>query len=202
MISGGRQRLLSVRQRAAHAVTTDEGEAKGLDAYEGTGSSISSQFHVLTENEWRTLRNIRLCALKDSPKNFLSTYEKEVVYQEAQWRREFSRGEWLVVAQPGNLVSGLIGAVHDDNIPSDGRYLEYLWVSPKLRRSGLATSLIRAALERLSASGIATAWLWILDGNEPARKLYEGCGFISTGERQPLKANPSRFEERMRLRLK
>jgi hypothetical protein len=45
------------------------------------------------------------------------------------------------------------------------------------------------------------AWLWILNGNDPALRLYEQFGFQSTNQRQPLPEQPSRYEERMRLRL-
>jgi ribosomal protein S18 acetylase RimI-like enzyme len=46
-----------------------------------------------------------------------------------------------------------------------------------------------------------TAWLWILNGNDPALRLYEQFGFQSTNRRQPLLKQPGRYEERMRLRL-
>jgi ribosomal protein S18 acetylase RimI-like enzyme len=56
-------------------------------------------------------------------------------------------------------------------------------------------------LDRLRAAGMVRAWLWVLGGNAPARRLYEALGFVSTGERQPLKKDPARYEERMTLPL-
>lgn len=164
-------------------------------------SSTPLQWRILTESEWRTLREVRLTALKDSPKSFLSNYTNEIAYDEARWREEFSRGEWIVAATDES-INGLIGITHGDDIGPDERYLEYLWISPAQRRTGIAARLIHTVLERLSSAGIASVWLWILDGNEPARELYNKCGFISTGERQPLKADPYRCEERMLFRLK
>jgi ribosomal protein S18 acetylase RimI-like enzyme len=131
----------------------------------------------------------------------LSNYDKELAYDENRWREEFSRGEWIIAVE-GESVDGLLGIARASDIGPDERYLEYLWISPKRRRSGLAENLIRASLERLAATGITVVWLWVLDGNEAARQLYEKCGFISTGERQPLRADPLRSEERMWLRLK
>jgi ribosomal protein S18 acetylase RimI-like enzyme len=52
-------------------------------------------------------------------------------------------------------------------------------------------------LDHLADEGVELAWLWVLDGNEAARRLYVTLGFTSTGERQPLPACPSRTEERM-----
>jgi ribosomal protein S18 acetylase RimI-like enzyme len=164
-------------------------------------SSTPVQWRVLTEPEWRSLRGARLTALKESPGSFLSSYDKESAFEQIRWREEFSRGEW-VIGLAGESIDGLLGITTASDISPDERYLEYLWISPRQRRSGLATNLIRATLERLAGAGINTVWLWILDGNEPARHLYEKCGFTSTGERQPLQADPSRSEERMRLRLK
>ncbi|HEY2575019.1 MAG TPA: GNAT family N-acetyltransferase [Streptosporangiaceae bacterium] len=159
------------------------------------------QWRILAEPEWWLLRKTRLIALRESPLCFLSSYEKEVAYDETQWREEFIRGDWITLGETDATMDGLIGVTHGDDISPNERYLEYLWISPKSRRSGIATNLMRTVLEMLRTTGIVTAWLWILDGNKPARELYEKLGFISTNERQPLAANPLRYEERMRLRL-
>ncbi len=152
---------------------------------------------MLTEDEWYRLRDVRLTALRDSPGAFLSSYETELAYGEYEWRAEFTRGEWTIVVEQGQVV-GLLGATRNTGPPSEERYLEYMWVSPEFRRSGVASNLIKIVFERLFRSGIIPVSLWILDGNEPARRLYERFGFVSTHERQPISANPSRSEERMR----
>jgi ribosomal protein S18 acetylase RimI-like enzyme len=180
---------------------TSEGTSAGADPHHVTGSLMPLQWHVLAESEWHILREARLTALKESPRCFLSNYEKELGYEQKRWREEFSRGEWTIATKEGDLIDGLMGATCSDDISSNERYLEYLWILPGSRRSGLATRLIHNVLGRLSASGIITAWLWILDGNEPARRLYEKFGFVSTNERQQLKADPLRYEERMKLKL-
>jgi ribosomal protein S18 acetylase RimI-like enzyme len=66
----------------------------------------------------------------------------------------------------------------------------------------VAQELVREMLARLRAGGVERVWLWVLGENDTARKLYEQLGFVSTGERQPLKKDPSRFEERMTLPLR
>jgi ribosomal protein S18 acetylase RimI-like enzyme len=167
----------------------------------GGAAASQLQWWVLNENQWRTLRGARLTALKESPQSFLSRYEVEANFGERRWRDEFSHGEWIIVGEEGKAIKALIGVVRGYDIPSADRYLEYLWVSPGLRRSKLATNLINAVLRRLEASGTGAVWLWILDGNEPARELYNKCGFITTGERHRPQANPSLWEERMNLRL-
>ena len=81
-------------------------------------------------------------------------------------------------------------------------YLEYLWVAPEFRRSGVASMLLRTVLDRLEGEGVHTVWLFILDGNKPAMRLYQRFGFQRTNERQPLPDHPAGSEERMRLRLR
>jgi ribosomal protein S18 acetylase RimI-like enzyme len=65
----------------------------------------------------------------------------------------------------------------------------------------VASMLLRTVLDRLSEAGVHTVWLYILDGNEPARRLYQRVGFQSTNDVQPLPGNPARSEELLRLNL-
>lgn len=154
----------------------------------------------LRQDEWQLLREVRLAALLDCPSFFLSTYEQELQYDEERWRTELAGGRWLVDLHEGR-PSALLGAAAEADIGKNEMYLSYLWVTPERRRSGIATGMVTTMLDRLRESGVERAWLWVLDGNDPARRLYENIGFTSTGERQPLPQDPSRCEERMTLEL-
>src|SRR5260370_19901525 len=156
---------------------------------------------ILDEDEWPRLREDRLTALKEATGAFLSNYGRELRYEEDDWRAEFSRREWTLMTKYGRLVA-LLGATREAATPPGECYLEYLWVSPEFRRSGAASVLIKIVLKRLIKSGVTTVWLWILEGNEPARRLYEGLGFVSANKKQPLPDNPSRYEELMRLEIR
>jgi len=153
---------------------------------------------LLVPDEWLRLRDIRLSALRESPDAFLSTYEQEQDYSERQWRAEFARGDWNVGLIEGRPVS-LLGVTRESSTPEQECYLEYLWVSPECRRSGVARTMLTAIIERLRTSGMTTVFLWVLDGNEPAKRLYEHCGFTSTGLTQRPRRSPLRSEELMRL---
>jgi ribosomal protein S18 acetylase RimI-like enzyme len=150
-----------------------------------TSLFIVLRTEILDEDEWPRLREARLTALKEAPGAFLSNYGREASYGEKDWRAEFSRGEWTLMTRNGRLV-GLLGTTREVVTPPGECYLEYLWVSPEFRRSGVATDLIEIVLKRLIESGVTTVWLWILEGDEPARRLYEGLGFVSANKRQPL----------------
>lgn len=160
----------------------------------------SFRVEVLTENDWPRLRDIRLSALRDDPLAFLATYEREADYDEKRWRQEFSRGEWNVMLASGQDV-GVVGATREPGMPTHECHLEFLWIAPGSRRSGVATTLLRTVLDRLRDSGVRNVWLWILNGNDPALNLYQQFGFQSTNEVQALPDDPARTEERMRLRL-
>lgn len=154
--------------------------------------------HVMDEGEWVTLREMRLAALRESPGAFLSSHSEELAFEEQKWRAEFVRGEWTVEIRNDKPIA-LVGVTREQATPSDECYLEYLWVSPGFRRRGVAMDLVKNVLRRLLNLGFATIWLWVLDGNEPARRLYEKCGFTSTGLTQRPRRSPWRSEELMRL---
>lgn len=154
----------------------------------------------LAPDEWLLLRKVRLSALEDSPRAFLSSYEEEDAYGEDRWQAEFARGEWSVGFVEGEPIS-LLGATREPDAPAHQRYLEYLWVSPRHRRSGIARAMISRAIERLRNAGVRTVFLWVLDGNDAAVHLYRSVGFVSTNHRQPLPEHPAGNEERMRLDL-
>lgn len=158
----------------------------------------------LTPGEWRTLREIRLSALRESPHAFLSTYKKESEYNELKWRTEFVRGDWYVgivrVESADKLVS-IAGITRESGTPAHQRFLEYVWVAPEFRRQRVAFNMIKEVLGHLKLSGVRIVFLWVLDGNGGAMRLYKRLGFVSCNHRQPLKELPGRSEELMRFRL-
>jgi GNAT superfamily N-acetyltransferase len=161
---------------------------------------LVSDIRVLGSDEWDTLRDVRLAALKESPDTFLSTYEREKDFGEHEWRAEFERGDWNVGSFGGHFVS-LLGVTRVPSTPAYQRNLEYLWVAAEFRRSGVASRMLAMAIDGLRESGVQTAFLWVLDGNHAAIRLYERVGFVSTHRRQPLEARPGRTEELLRLDL-
>jgi ribosomal protein S18 acetylase RimI-like enzyme len=153
---------------------------------------------ALVPDEWPVLRDMRLAALRESPHAFLATYEKEKAFDELKWRAEFGRGDWNVSVQDDELA-GIVGCTREDGMPGNECYLEYLWIAPRWRNKGLAHHMLTVVLGRLRNSGVRTAYLWVLDGNDAAVRLYKGVGFISSNHRQP--ARPGRTEERMQFDL-
>src|ERR1700751_4470313 len=127
---------------------------------------------LLSSDEWPKLRDTRLSALRVSPDAFLSTLAREEAFTEDMWRAEFIRGEWNVGFDAGQPVS-LIGTTREPDMPMDQCYLGYLWVAPRFRRQGTAFRMVAEVLGRLQKSGVRTVFLWVLDGNDSAMRLYQ-----------------------------
>lgn len=155
----------------------------------------------LTADQWPDLKQVRLTALADSPEMFLSNYEREVRYPDAIWENEFKRGDWYLGYVNGIAVS-MMGITKEPDMPAYECYIEYMWVSPRFRQSGVARSLLEGVLTNLRDAGYTTVFLWVLTGNDIAAHLYERMGFAWTGLSQPLADRPGRFERQMRLSLK
>lgn len=162
--------------------------------------SFVPDIEPLSSDEWLELRRIRLSALEESPHAFLSTYERESAYERDQWRAEFIRGSWYVGTFESRTVS-LLGATREPDMPVHQCYLEYLWICPGYRRSGVGFGMLTAVLRHLRESGVRTVFLWVLDENEAARRLYRRIGFVSANHRQTLPLRPGHSEERLLLTL-
>jgi len=56
-------------------------------------------------------------------------------------------------------------------------------IIPEAGGKGLGRKLMSAMLEHIAAAGIKKVFLEVREGNTPARRLYEGCGFRQIGHR-------------------
>jgi ribosomal protein S18 acetylase RimI-like enzyme len=165
-----------------------------------TDSPSSLRVEVLAENEWPRLQSIRLTALREDRSAFLSSHEDEAAYGEQEWRQKFSRGQWNIMVADHKEI-GLLGVTREKTMSEQECYLEYLWVAPEFRRVGVGSLLLKTVLARLQASGVHTVWLYILDGNYRAMRLYQRFGFQSTNWRLLLPDHPAGGEGRMKLHL-
>jgi RimJ/RimL family protein N-acetyltransferase len=143
---------------------------------------------------------MRLDALADSPRSFLARYETEKQYGRRRWRKEFRRGRWII-AYHNKKPIGMVGVTYHTDIPSQDRYIEYLWIDPLFRGTGTARAFVGKIVDELTEDQVGSVWLWVLDGNIAATRLYSKLGFIQDGEPVDLKDYPGLRETRMRLDL-
>jgi ribosomal protein S18 acetylase RimI-like enzyme len=151
----------------------------------------------VTPDDWRLMRDIRLAALREVPSAFGSTYADEAEFTQARWRARITDRAATYLAYLADLTEPAgIGGVH---VEDDGRAeLVSMWVRPAARGRSVGEALVEAAAGWARAHDHDALYLWVTGSNDPARRLYERCGFTPTGESQPLPSNPAITEIRMR----
>jgi ribosomal protein S18 acetylase RimI-like enzyme len=154
----------------------------------------------VTADDWALMRDVRLSALADAPDAFGSTYAREAVFTEEQWRGRISERSITFFAREEPPGRASLDQLPDDAGPVglSGVYVENgaanlvsMWVRPSARGLGAGRHLVEAAAAWARERDFNSLFLWVTESNEPARRLYERCGFTPTGERQPLPSNPA-----------
>ena len=140
--------------------------------------------------DWQALRGIRLAALADAPDAFASTYAREEAFGEADWRARSARGGTFLAYLPDINASEPAGLAGGYEQEPNTVGLVSMWVRPQARGHGVGAALIAAVVDWATARDAAAVHLWVTETNKHARLLYERCGFVLTGERQPLPSNP------------
>ncbi len=154
------------------------------------------------EDQWQSVRDVRLRALTESPESFGSSLDRERAFTEQHWRRRL-RGTptWLAVDDAGEY-RGIVSLIQEPGSPVDDRHIVSLWVAAEARRQGIGWALLDAARDQAILDGARTLSLWVLDGNTAAGDLYVRAGFRRTGIRQRLPRDASLVEERYELALR
>jgi GNAT superfamily N-acetyltransferase len=150
------------------------------------------------------LAGLRLRALADAPYAFGSTHAEELRRSADEWaelarRRATGEREATFFAHLGDQPVGLVGGfVHDGAEAVD---LVAMWVAPDARRHGAARALIQAVEDWTRQAGYDEVRLWVTEGNDSARALYETSGFVATADVETLRSDPTRTQQRMTRRL-
>ena len=148
--------------------------------------------------DWAAVREIRLRALADAPDAFASGLADERGRAESEWRDRLASPDarTFLALDDGDPV-GLVTVYRD---PDDRAraHLVSLWVSPGQRRRRVATTLTEAVLDWARTTDVQAVDLWVTETNAGARELYERCGFVDSGQRQPLPSHPHLQEMAMR----
>lgn len=157
---------------------------------------MAIRIRSLEPDEWATYRAVRLAALQDSPDAFGGSYIASAAYLEQQWRQWCGEPSWFAFdgAEPVGMVR--VFAVDGDELP----LLASMWVAPRARGGSAASDLASAVIDWARDSGARGIGLSVIDGNVPARRLYERMGFVDNGVRERLP--DGRVELGMELRLR
>lgn len=151
------------------------------------------------------LKEVRLRALLTDPDAFGASYERDAAHDDDHWEARAGGAasgneNFIAFAEDDGRAVGMVGAYTPD-AASHVRHLVSTWVAPEARGRGLGPELVGAVVGWARAAGASEVTLWVVDENRPAIALYEGAGFVSTGDKQPLPSNPALVESLMTLSL-
>ena len=153
--------------------------------------------------EGRVIEEIRVAGWRAAyggllPPDFLETYavEDERVARREAWLAEPVDGQLMLVAELDGAVCGMAFLLpsRDDDL-DDVAELAALYVDPPRRHGGIGGALLATGFGRMPQP---TQALWVLEGNEPARRFYESHGFVVDGGRKLLEMPGSPPEVRYR----
>jgi len=145
-------------------------------------------------DDWPILRDIRLTALADAPDAFASTYAREEAFEQADWLARIVGGGSFLAYLPEIDASEPVGLAGGFTPQPGVIELVSMWVRPKARGRGVGAALIAAVTDWAKVSDATVVHLWVSEDNAPACLLYQRCGFVLAGQRQPLPSNPHLYE--------
>lgn len=154
---------------------------------------MSLEIVRLSPEQWPLARTIRLSTLATAAQWFSSKLPAAERYDEADWRG-WTGDSTHVALRDGHPV-GVMRLVTDAGEPP---MVCSVFVEPAERGRGTATALLRAVQARALELGLGELTLWVVEGNDTAIALYERCGFVGSGRRQPVEPD-DRSDDRLEI---
>lgn len=148
-----------------------------------------AEIRQVTEADWAALKATRLAALKEAPHAFRSRYAQEALQPDQAWRalaaargaKDDSAG---FLAYDGDRPVGLLACLWQDRQHGLVR-LQSLWVAPPVRRSGVASALVDAAIGWAREAGARDCEADVTDANHAAEVFYWLRGFHRVAAHPP-----------------
>jgi ribosomal protein S18 acetylase RimI-like enzyme len=145
---------------------------------------MTVDLRIMSADDWRTWRSLRLAALTDAPGAFGSRLQEWVNAPEDRWRQRLSIPgaiDLLAFDADENAAVGMATGTPDEDDGGRAQLIS-MWVDPAARGRGVATALITAIAHWAASYGAATLALSVMPDNAAARRTYEGNGFIVSRE--------------------
>lgn len=133
----------------------------------------------LKPTEWPTALNLRVAALRESPRAFGSTVVRERGLPLATWQARLTSNAWFA-AFDAELAVGLACGVHTET--PDDRELTGVWVAPSHRGTGTGDALVTSVRDWAVLQGAHRLTLEVVRTNENAIDLYARHGFVMVGQ--------------------
>ena len=138
-------------------------------------------------------RDLRLCALRDSPESFAETAAEAEARPFSYWEdltrsvTEHNRHVMFLACEADAVFGSTYGLRDIEN--RDTARVGGTWVAPSHRRRGVGRALLQAVLSWARDHDFQRLRLWAPSANAAAHALYRQAGFAETGRRRPLPTN-------------
>jgi ribosomal protein S18 acetylase RimI-like enzyme len=160
----------------------------------------------LTPDDAEAFKALRLKAILDSPASIWSTYEEEAQLTLEDIRNRIRHTDTQVVfgAFSDSVLTGIVGWRRE--LLTQVAHKAGIWgvfVDPEWRGSGIAHTLLEAAISHAREQKVLQIHLSVHTENVRAQRLYRSAGFTSYGQEPRAIRIGGRFydEERMMLRF-
>lgn len=136
----------------------------------------------LDPDDWRTLRDIRLRALKINPSVFSSNYERESAFTEDEWRSRLTDARSRIFGLfDGPQIIGVTGIVTIIENPA-GAQMVMSFILPEYRGRSLSRLLYPPRIDwALSQPHLTSLNLSVREDNEASRRTCHHFGFELVG---------------------
>ena len=157
---------------------------------------------ILTPEDWRRWRDVRLEALQADPVAFTGSPEQKGARSEADWCNELTKNTIFVWRDADGTIGGTLGfyALPNPKVSHRG-HLWGMYVRDNYRRRGIASQLMEAAIAH-ARSHVQQLHLAVDSEYEGAKALYEKFGFIQYGhDPRSLKVGEHYYDEHLMVKM-
>jgi GNAT superfamily N-acetyltransferase len=151
-------------------------------------SDVSYVVRRANQDDWVSLRSIRLEALGDTPDAFGSTYEDALGFSDDRWRAMAAQRCYFLSELDGEVMGMISGGLNDRHPGTHWMYGMY--VTPSARGSGVAIQLVETVFEWARSEGATELYLHVTSTISRARAFYEKLGFELTGNHFTMTRDP------------
>lgn len=158
---------------------------------------LNIEIKILSKNELKDFRTIRLSALEKAPEMFGSTYSAEVEKPIIFFEACLSNSTVFGVYHKDEIIGLATLTQEIGSKLSHKAYLSSVFIEPNFQKKGIASQLLNSILG-YSKKHVEQILLTVADNNKPAIQLYKKFGFETYGiEKKALKDNGKYIDEIM-----
>jgi ribosomal protein S18 acetylase RimI-like enzyme len=142
-------------------------------------------YRILESKNLNEYKEIRFECLKNNAENFGILYEEEINSKSLKFDKiitEKNGIDFLLGAFENENLIGICGFIQQKKIKT--RHIgeiSQMYVKPEFNRKGIATGLIKLAIEKVFNNNVEQIILGVINSNVKALNLYLKMGFIQYG---------------------